>query len=172
MRKLKNIIALVTFMLITAMNASAQGIKQVDLAKTWETVTNMFVTTAKSMPANKYGWKPTAEVATFGGLVGHTAGANYLYGPTVDGPKVDRPSFDDTKKDEVIKALEGSFKYVKDAIAKLNDSNLSEEIDWFGSKMPRLKAILGMMDHVQREYGKVITYARLQGVKPAAGRGW
>ena len=171
MKKLKTTVALVMLISLFSLNVKAQ-VKQADLAKTWETVTNMFVTTAKSMPADKYNWKPTEGIASFGALVGHTAGANYLYGPTVDGPKVPRPSFDDTKKAEVISTLEGSFKYVKDAIAKLDDADLAEEIDWFGSKMPRLKAILGMLDHVQREYGKVITYARLQGVQPAGGRGW
>ena len=163
-------LAVVFCLLANSMNA--QAIKQQDLANAWDTMTNMFVTTAKAMPSQHYSFKPTAEIASFGGLVGHTAGANYLFGPTVDAPKVDRPKFDDSNKEEVIKTLEASFEYIKVAIEKLSDSDLNEEIDWFGSKMTRLKAILSMTDHVEREYGKVITYARLKGVKPVGGRGW
>jgi hypothetical protein len=164
--------SLALLLCLLSTNLQAQAIKQKDLANAWDTMTNMFVTTAKSMPAEHYSYKPTAEIASFGGLVGHTIGANYLFGPTVSAPKVNRPEFDDSKKAEVVQRLEASFKYIKDAINKMSDADLNEEIEWFGSKMSRLKAILTMTDHVEREYGKVITYARLKGVAPAGGRGW
>lgn len=155
-----------------AASTRAQAVKQQDLASAWDTMTNMFVTTAKAMPAENFTYQPTAEIATFGGLVGHTVHANYMFGSTVNAPKVPRPEFDEASKDEVVKNLEASFKYIKDAINKLKDENMNDEIDWFGSKMSRLKAILTMTDHIEREYGKVITYTRLKGVTPAAGRGW
>lgn len=160
----------VMFCLI-APNLQAQ-IKKQDLANAWDNMTSMFVTTTKSMPAKYFSENPTDEIATFGGLVGHTIGANFLFGPTVDAPKVDRPTFDDSNKEEVVKNLEASFKYIKEAIDQLSDDDFGDEIEWFGSKMTRLKAILTMTDHVEREYGKVITYVRLKGVKPAPGRGW
>lgn len=172
MKKFKNILLVFCLVAFNGLSIKAQGIKQSDLASTWDNMTNMFLTTTKAMPAEHFTYQPTKEVAPFGALVGHTVGANYLFAPTVNGPKVDRPSFDDTKKAEVVEAMEASFKYIKDAIDKLSDSDLSQEIDWFGNKMPRLKAILSLTDHIEREYGKVITYARLKGVTPAAGRGW
>jgi len=172
MKRLKIIGLLAVIFCLLSNSTKAQAIKQQDLATAWATMTNMFVTTAKAMPAQHFSYKPTSEIASFGGLVGHTIGANYLFGPTVDAPKVGRPEFDDSSKDEVVKNLEASFKYIKDAIGKLSDADLNEEIEWFGSKMSRLKAILSMTDHVEREYGKVITYARLKGVAPAGGRGW
>ena len=130
---------------LLANSANAQAIKQQDLANAWDTMTSMFVTTTKAMPAQHFGYQPTSEIATFGGLVGHTIGANYLFGPTVDAPKVDRPEFNDAKKEEVVQNLEASFKYIKDAIDGLSDADLNEEIEWFGAKMSRLKAILTMI---------------------------
>ncbi|OEK02351.1 hypothetical protein BFP97_12830 [Roseivirga sp. 4D4] len=172
MKKLNKIFLVLCLIAIGSLNTKAQGIKQSDLAGAWQNMTNMFLTTTKAMPAEHFTFQPTKEVASFGGLVGHTIGANYLFGPTVNAPKVDRPSFDDSNKKDVVAAMEASFKYINDAIANLSDSDLSQEVDWFGSKMPRLKAILSLTDHIEREYGKVITYARLKGVTPAGGRGW
>lgn len=171
MKKLSTLFFTLCLLGITNLG-NAQAIKKADLVNAWGKMTDMFLTTTKAMPAEHFSFQPTKDVAAFGGLVGHTIGANYLFGPTVDAPKVEQPEFDTTNKKEVVENMEKSFKYIADAIDKLSDDSLNDEIDWFGNKMTRLKAILSLTDHIEREYGKVITYARLKGVKPAGGRGW
>ncbi|WP_420385077.1 DinB family protein [Roseivirga sp.] len=171
MKKLSTLFFALCLLCVTHVG-NAQAIKKADLVNAWSKMTNMFLTTTRDMPAEHFSFQPTKDIAPFGDLVGHTIGANYLFGPTVNGPKVERPEFDAANKKEVVENMEKSFKYIADAIDQLSDDNLNDEIEWFGSKMTRLKAILSMTDHVEREYGKVITYARLKGVKPAGGRGW
>ena len=151
----------------------AQGITIKDVSEAWSRMGAMVVETAKLMPEEHYSFSPIDPLASFGDLVNHTTGANYLFGATV---KLEKPSetkeINTSNKQEVIDGLEASFKFIGNGISKLSDQELKEEIEWFGSKMSRLQAILTMTDHLQRQHGKAITYVRLKGVAPARSAGW
>ena len=159
------------FVILLVHSAFAQGIGQKQVLDAWEKITTMSVSSVENMPAEHFSFSPVEPLATFAGLVNHTTGANYLFAATV---KLERPKVDNdaTKKADVIKNLKASFGFIKGGIEKLSDSDLSEEIDWFGRKMSRLQAILTMTDHAQREHGKVITYLRLKKVAPGRSGGW
>ena len=133
----------------------------------------MVIGTTKIMPAEHFDFSPIEPLAPYGALVSHTSGANFLFAATV---KLDRPSdledINTGDKDQVIKRLEESFDFIRGGLEALTAEDLVEEIEWFGSKMSRLQAILTMTDHLQREYGKNITYVRLKGLAPAQSAGW
>ncbi|MEO9964220.1 MAG: DinB family protein [Reichenbachiella sp.] len=138
----------------------------------WDRMTGMVVESTKKMPADHFEFSPIDGLATYGDLVNHTAGANYLFAATVKLERPERTEIDTGSKKAVIESLEASFKFIRDGIVGLSDEDLVEEIEWFGSKMSRLNAILTMTDHLQREHGKNITYLRLKGVAPERSAGW
>lgn len=138
----------------------------------WDRMTDMVVGSTSKMPAEHFSFSPVEPLAAYGALVSHTTGANYLFAPTVKLEAPERENFDSNEKEAVIKNLKASFAFIRGGIEKLSDADLNAEIEWFGSKMSRLNAILTMTDHLQREYGKNITYLRLKGVAPERSAGW
>lgn len=152
---------------------SAQSLTPKDVENAWASMTDMVVGTAKNMPAEHFSYSPIDPLADFAGLINHTTGANYLFAATVGLERPDpMPRTDATKKEDVIADLEASFAFIMKGIKQLNQEDLEEEIEWFGSKMTRMRAILTMTDHVERQHGKAITYVRLKGVAPARSGGW
>lgn len=177
MKRVLLISTMITFSLVWLFSCQnktmAQGISSNDVQAAWDNMTTMVVETARLMPAEHYGFVPVEPLSDFAGLINHTTGANYLFAATVNLERPDpMPRTDATKKDDVVADLEASFAFIKGGISQLSDQQLAEEIDWFGSKMSRLQAILTMTDHLQRQHGKAITYLRLKGVAPARSAGW
>ncbi|MEP5613707.1 MAG: DinB family protein [Cyclobacteriaceae bacterium] len=147
-------------------------IAQKEVLEAWDRMTNMVVGTSRKMPAEHFSFSPVEPLAPYGALVSHTAGANFMFAATVNLERPERPEIDTNDKQAVIKNLEESFDFIKNGIKNLSDADLNEEIEWFGRKMSRLQAILTMTDHLQREYGKNITYLRLKGNAPDQSGGW
>ncbi len=151
---------------------SGSTIAQKQVLEAWDRMKNMVIGTTKKMPAEHFSFSPIEPLATYGNLVNHTAGANYLFAAAVNLERPEVSEIDTSDKDAVIQRLEESFDFIKNGISSLSDNDLNEEIEWFGSKMSRLQAILTMTDHLQREYGKNITYVRLKGIAPERSGGW
>lgn len=147
-------------------------ISQAQVLAAWNRMADMVIGTTKKMPAENFTYAPTEQLAPYGSLVNHTAGANYLFSATVKQEKPESGEIDTSNKEAVIQNLEASFQFIREGIQKLTNQDLNEEIEWFGSKMSRLNAILTMTDHLQREHGKNITYLRLKGIAPERSAGW
>lgn len=175
MKKFRKISVIgVVLLCVLGMNAKAQQVTKAELVKAWDDMTAMVVGTAKAMPSEHYGWAPAEGVSYFGKLVSHQIQANYGFAPDIFGlPKPENsPSWDDEVKDDIVKTMEASFKYIKDGIAKMTQANLDEQVEVFGNTSSRLRAILLLTSHLQREHGKAITYVRIKGVAPAGSGGW
>ena len=150
---------------------SAQGISSEKVLKSWDSMTSMFVGNAEKMPSKYFEYSPIEPLSTFAELVNHTAGANYMFAKTV---KLTNPKKDLSARDKktLVKNLKESFKFIRKGMENLSDRDLKEKINWFGSEMSRLNAILTMTQHLQRESGKVITYLRLKKTAPVRSGGW
>lgn len=61
---------------------------------------------------------------------------------------------------------------MKKAIAGMSQEDLSKEVEVFGTKQTRMRAVLMLTSHLQREHGKAITYVRIKGSAPAGSGGW
>jgi uncharacterized damage-inducible protein DinB len=163
----------VSLLFMITLNVSNAQIKTENLITAWDSMAKMVIETAKAMPEEYYLFKPTEDLRSFSEQIAHTAGANYLFASVV---KLDRPDpspVTDTKnKQEVIGQLDDSFAFIRGGMEKLQQEDLSEEIEFFGSKMSRLQSILIMTSHLQREQGKSTIYTRLKGVVPGPSGGW
>ena len=131
------------------------------------------VAAAKEMPADKYSYAPTPAQMSFGKLVLHIAGSNNFMCSTISGSKApERSKLEpgDTK-DKLVSALEESFQYCNTALANLTDSNLGEEVPFFGGrKISRAAAVLGLAEDWGDHYSLAATELRLNGMLPPTAK--
>lgn len=127
----------------------------------------------EEMPANKYEFKPTAAQMTFGHLAAHIAeGNDYFCANVGDVPQPKTEELKGTEgKDKLVGALKASFEFCRTALAKADDSKMSENIKWFdGKERPRALAFLGLASSWADHYGAAAMYLRLNGLLPPSAK--
>lgn len=123
----------------------------------------------ESMPADKYGFKPTPAQMSFGHLATHIVSGNYYFCSNVG--DVPRPKTEELKetdsKEKLVAAVKASFDFCHTALAKADDSKMKEDIKWFDGK-PRARtwAFLGLASSWADHYGMAAMYLRLNGILP------
>lgn len=127
------------------------------------------VAAADEMPADKYGFSPTPEQITFGHLMLHVTNFNNLMCSKLSGTAApDGPKLADTDpKDKLLPALKASFDFCTQAMAKVDDSNLGEQITLFGDrKMSRGAAMIVFTSSFADHYGMAAMYLRMNKLLP------
>ncbi len=134
------------------------------------------VKAAEQMSEENYAFKPTADVRSFGQLIGHIANANYMICSMASGAA--NPSKVDiektvTAKADLSKAVAESFAFYEAQFDAMTPAKAAESVKLFGSMtMPRLSALYFNTAHDFEHYGNVVTYMRLKGmVPPSSQRG-
>lgn len=146
------------------------------LRMNWEGVKKNVKESAELMPAANFSFKPTADVRSFGAILSHLAGANYVFCAAVKGEKT--PHAEDefeksaTTRAAIIAALNGSLTYCDAVFASATDKSISEAIDMpFGMpRSPRAGALVMEIGHMNEHYGNLVTYFRLKGLVPPSSR--
>ena len=125
------------------------------------------------MPAEKFNFKPTADEMTFGHLVLHMAETNNLLcskAAAVPAPKVEEVKETDSK-DNLVAALKASFDFCSAALAKMDDSRLTETTEGFGGKqVTRAWLSLVLAGAWTDHYAQAAMYLRLNGVLPPTAK--
>jgi hypothetical protein len=131
-------------------------------------VNKSMVAAAESMPADKYGFKPTPDMMTFGHLVVHIADTNTTLCSKLSGtPAPDTKLAEADGKDKLVAGLKASFDYCTTALANVDDSKLGEQIAIFGGRMvPRAAAWLILAGSWSDHYSTEAVYLRLNGILP------
>ncbi len=136
---------------------------------------------AEAMPAEKYGFAPTAEtfatgspakygtVRTFAGQLTHIAGANYHFYSLLNGatvPAAAKQVRDLKTKDEILAALKQSFAYGHAQIMTITPQNAFTGIEGLdGFHTPATLAAFAVA-HGYDHYGQLVEYLRMNGVVP------
>jgi uncharacterized damage-inducible protein DinB len=153
--------------------ALAQDNPYIPAAKqTFGMVKGNIVKSAEQMPEEHYSFKPTADVRSFGELIGHVANANYMICSRASGaenPNKANIEKTVTGKAALSKALAESFAFCEAQFDGLG-AKAPEEIDLFGMKMPRLNALQFNTIHDMEHYGNIVTYMRLKGQVPPSSQ--
>ncbi len=128
---------------------------------------------AEVMPAEKYSFKPTPAQMSFGDIVAHLAAGNDFFCGTISGVKApERTKVDPTaNKETLVARLKETFQFCDEALAKLDDSKLSEQLPFFGGKMLSRAAMMlvttaDWADH----YSQSAIYLRLNGHLPPTAK--
>jgi len=126
------------------------------------------VAAAEAMPADKYGFKPTPEMNSFGHVVMHIAQSNNILCAKISGATAPETKVADTDgKDKLVAALKASFDFCGTALANVDDSKLGESMVLFGNRpSSRAAALIGLSDGWNDHYGAEAIYLRLNGILP------
>ena len=134
-----------------------------------ERASKNMVAAADEMPADKYSFHPTAAQMSFGKLVSHMIGSNYGLCSKISGiaaPTEEKPSETDPK-DKLVSSLRASFDFCTQSLAKVDDSNLGEQLTVFGGrKVSRAAAMIALTNDFADHYSMAANYLRLNGLLP------
>jgi hypothetical protein len=142
----------------------------------WESAKRNLVESASQMPEADYAFKPIDTVRTFGQIVAHVAGANYVFCAAARAEKT--PFSEDhfekaaKTKAEIVKALGDSIAYCDAAYKALTDATAGAPVTMpfgMGAK-PRANPLISNAGHVQEHYGNLVTYFRIKGMIPPSSR--
>jgi uncharacterized damage-inducible protein DinB len=130
-----------------------------------------FVRLAEAIPADKYTWRPSADVRTIAEVFLHASAANYNLYRLVGTPmpaRVDTKTLEQstTEKARVIATLKASYAHAKGAIRAMPESDLEKTLDWNGGKITERGVLLYIVQHIAQHLGQQIAYARSIGVAP------
>jgi hypothetical protein len=131
------------------------------------------VAAVEAMPADKFNYKPSADQMTFGHLVAHMVEANNLLcSKAAAVPATNVKQVTDTdSKDNLVAALQASFDFCSDALAKMDDSKLAETTEGFGGKqVTRAWISLVLAGAWADHYAEAAMYLRLNGVLPPTAK--
>ncbi|HKI95915.1 MAG TPA: DinB family protein [Gemmatimonadales bacterium] len=123
---------------------------------------------ADQVPAAKLSYKPTKAQMTFGHIWAHLTEGNYGFCSAIGGvaaPKVDVPK-PTASKDALVSALNASFAFCHDALAKATDAGLGEQVDMGFMNGTRALAEFIYIDDLSDHYSQVANYMRLNGMLP------
>ena len=136
----------------------------------WRYVSNLLLSLAEVIPAEKYSWRPAPGVRSVSEVLVHITQGNF-YLLSVTGPKMppEMESGDLEKtlvsKPEVIAALKSSLQAVKNDHAQLKVSDLNRNVHIHGKTVPVEGMYLRIICHDNEHLGQLIAYASLNGVK-------
>lgn len=140
-----------------------------EYARHFGALTQLSVAVAEAMPAEKYEFKPHPESMTFGELIRHIAATNYQFCAGLNDqqtPQLPNP----TGKDRITQFLGESFRYCKDVIDHLSNTQLDAAHNSPDGRMPGRDVLLAMYVHVAHHRGQAEIYLRDVGIKPPGYR--
>jgi uncharacterized damage-inducible protein DinB len=138
----------------------------------WEQLSGWITQAASEIPESTYAFRATPEVRSFGQLVGHVAGAQYLIcGAAMGEPPRKEDDIEKTKssKADLVAALKASNEYCAKAYTQ-TDKSAQGQTKLFGENRTRLYALMLNATHDGEHYGNMVTYMRLKGIVPPSSR--
>jgi uncharacterized damage-inducible protein DinB len=146
------------------------------IRSSWDTAKRNLQQSAEIMPEADYPFRPVDTVRTFGQILAHVAGANYVFCSAAKGEQ--SPHAEDafeksaTTRAQIIKAVADSVAYCDAAYAAVNDKTAGETIEMpFGmGKAARSAPLVMNANHVNEHYGNLVTYFRIKGIVPPSSR--
>jgi len=124
---------------------------------------------ANAVPAEKYTWRPSADVRSVSEVYMHIAGGNYFLGTFLGvQPPDDMPKDIEkiTDKKEVLAALQKSFDHLRTILKNNSDADLEKPVKLFGKPTTHRGVFVTALNHLHEHLGQSIAYARMNGVTP------
>src|SRR2546427_11282726 len=126
------------------------------------------VAAAEAMPAEKYGFKPSPEMNSFGHLVMHIAQSNNTFCAKISGQAAPEAKIAESDpKDKLVAMMKDSFAFCSTALANVDDSKLGEQLMLFGNRpISRGGALVALGGSWADHYATEAIYLRLNGILP------
>jgi uncharacterized damage-inducible protein DinB len=139
----------------------------------WKTMSGYVTQAAEDMPDAKYSYKPTPDVRSFGELIAHVAGSQYMFCAAATGDSA--RAEDDiekkklTSKADLLAAMRASNEYCVRAYSQTDDASAAK-VKLFGQEQTRLYALTINATHDAEHYGNIVTYMRMNGMVPPSSK--
>lgn len=124
---------------------------------------------AEAMPADKFSYKPTPDQMTFAHLTMHIAESNFRFCSAISGAAApDAPKLAETDaKDKLVASVKASFDFCTTALAKVDDSRLTDSIALFPNRsFSRAATMFILYGSWTDHYSAQAMYLRLNGILP------
>lgn len=139
------------------------------LKASWNNIKRNVRESAEKVSDADYSFKPTPDVRSFGGMVGHIAETHFFYCATMKGetsPKARGEVEKLTTKADLLKALDESNAYCETVYGTLTDAALTQMVKSGPREVARGVIVAGNIAHDNEHYGNLVTYMRLKGLVP------
>ena len=139
-----------------------------ELAASFQRAATEILDVAEVMPAEKYGYKPTPEISTFGDQLVHVAGITQRFIDSAKGAKTDAAHHGAMAKPEVIGLLKKTFQSAQEMVTPLTDAQLLEPVKFpFGDRtVTRATFWQGPLYQIRNHHGQLVVYLRMNGIVP------
>jgi len=146
------------------------------IQRSWTEAKRNVAESAQFMPEANYTYKPVDTVRSFGQILAHLAGANYVFCSAARGEKT--PHAEDeyeksaTTRTAINTALTQSLVYCDAVFTGVTDAKLAETVTapFTNSQESRAQVLLSQIGHVNEHYGNLVTYFRMKGLVPPSSR--
>jgi uncharacterized damage-inducible protein DinB len=139
-----------------------------ELKQNYTIVKTNLVRMAEKMPDEHYGFKPVAEIRSFGQSVAHVADSQARTCSMVMGDAKTVNAESKTTKADLLAALKESYAICDATLDALTDASTSQMVRLGQSTRERSKLglLVGMVSHSNEQYGYMSVYLRLKGIVP------
>jgi len=173
---MKKIVLVIAALTVTVTTAEAQNPVSDAIRSSWSGVKRNISESAEQMPEANYAFKPVDTVRSFGEILAHVAGANYVFCASAKGEK--SPFAEDyfeknaKTKAAIVKAVADSHAYCDGAYAAVTDATAGQMVNNpFGSGQgPRAAQLIANAGHDNEHYGNLVTYFRIKGMVPPSSK--
>lgn len=147
-----------------------------ELTRAWQSARQNIVESAELLEEVQYAFRPVESVRTFGQLLTHIAGANYVFCAAARGeaPPHAEDAFEAsvTARADIIRVLGESMAYCDVAYERATDQSLADTVEapFTGDTTPRIGVLIGNIGHLNEHYGNLVTYFRINGIVPPSSR--
>ena len=133
----------------------------------YRSIRQNIIEAAELMPEDKYAFKPSPDVRTFGQLVGHVTNTHYNFCAAArELPSPNKKNNETlTTKAELVAALKESLAFC-DAAYELTDADVLKPAKFGTAPITRGYALTYNIAHDNEHYGNIVTYLRLNGLVP------
>ena len=174
--KLNSVISYIILLVtILYFNTSyAQEAKSADNPMTSVDIASIFgpatiIVAAQQMPEEFYSFRPTSEMRSFGELLTHLAGSNYIMTAIAKGEEA--PVYNiGTSKTEIIEGLQKSFEYSAEARKNMTPEQKGIMVTFMGESQPAGNVLDFTVFHSLSHYGNLVVYMRLKGLVPPSSQ--
>jgi uncharacterized damage-inducible protein DinB len=169
---MRRTVSIVCGIVLTASAASAQqpstGLAA-GLQAAYNNIKRNLTEAADKMPDADYGFRPSQEIRTYGGQLGHVANAHYAFCSAVKGEMNPNQGQDLEKKAtkaEFVKALADSYAYCDTAFSELTDASAAQLATQGRGQVAKGAILSNLIAHDNEEYGIVTVYLRIKTMVP------
>lgn len=156
-----------TFVIVHAVRAT--GSPASEYSQHLDALSKLSIAVAEAMPAEEYDFRPDPPSMTFGELMLHIAGTNYMFCAGLkDTATPQMPPA--SGKDAIVKVLSASFDYCAATIPNLTEQQLNTTHSSPDGKLLGREILLAFFVHVAHHRGQAEIYLRDKGIKPPSYR--